>query len=966
MLSLRALFGRALQSFFPVRFGERRLALLLFGHGFLAVGAFVTGRSVRDALFLEHSSLTSLAWMYVASALAVALLGLAYHPIAGVARRDRLATISASLFAALFVLAWWLERTHAPWIYPLLYVYVEAMGAMTIVQFWTLANDLFNAREAKRLYGLVGAGGTVANIVIGFVTARMATRFGASALLLLSAALLALCAVAAFLAARIGRQRLFARAASGRAGTSSRRPLGAAGRVLTSGHLRTVAVLTGVTYFTTTLVDFQFKVVAGSHHHGDQLAAFFGYFYSVAGVVALGLALFGTGRILSRFGVIGSLALLPASLGIGSGLFAAWPTLWAVTGLKGADVLFRYSVNDATTQILYLPVAPNARASAKAFIDGVVKSAAIAAGGGVLLLAQAGSFSDPSRLAWVGLVACAVWAVLIGVLRPRYIRSLQDTLRTRRLDLDSVRHSIQDGSTGRVLSRALQSDNPREVLNALELLPHLDRVSVDGTVAQLLAHTLPSIRIAALHYLGNRRVVRVANAVFQRFDDPDSKVRAAAVEAFCAIGRDRAVKSVRGFVEDPDPSVRSAAVIGMIRYGGLDGVLAAAEALKGLIQHADPVMREHAAQVLGAIGVQNFYQPVLELMSDPELAVRRAAIRAAGVLKSPEFVIPLIYKTQRADTLLNAIEALAAYGSSIAPTLDKVLGNRLEAAQIRRGVARVLGRLASPEALQVITRHLQEADETLRTLLYRSLSRAVRGNRGLPLDRLEVESALEREILRVGRALSAAEALGLGAGPTPYTPREGPDAARALLASALADKAVQAEHRLFLLLAVLYPEAGMERIYAGILHADVEDARRRRANAVELFDNLLDRDLRLRLLPLLEDTPRAVKLATLRSRVDLPAPNPQQALRELLGDESGWVRACALYFCSQGPAPLTEEEILAASRDTNPAVRELSLVACVDSAPARAAQLAEWHLRDDEPVVRQRAALIATHPPSAR
>ncbi len=62
-----------------------------------------------------------------------------------------------------------LERSHAAWVYPVIYVYVEVMGALVLVQFWTLANELFNAREAKRLYGLIGAGGTFANIFIGLL-----------------------------------------------------------------------------------------------------------------------------------------------------------------------------------------------------------------------------------------------------------------------------------------------------------------------------------------------------------------------------------------------------------------------------------------------------------------------------------------------------------------------------------------------------------------------------------------------------------------------------------------------------------------------------------------------------------------------------------------------------------------------------------------------------------------------------
>ena len=67
--------------------------------------------------------------------------------------------------------------------------------------------------------------------------------------------------------------------------------------------------------------------------------------------------------------------------------------------------------------------------------------------------------------------------------------------------------------------------------------------------------------------------------------------------------------------------------------------------------------------------IEEVDQPVLELMNDATPAVRREAIFAAAKLRSPEFVLPLIYKTRQPDVGREAIDALAAYGASIAPTL---------------------------------------------------------------------------------------------------------------------------------------------------------------------------------------------------------------------------------------------------------------------------------------------------------
>ncbi len=952
---------RVAEMLLPVRRGERKLTFTLFLHSLFAVGAFLTGRTVRDALFLAHGERSQLAWMYVLSAVFVTASGLAYGRVAVKLRRDLMAVVSAILFASLFVLAWVLERLQVPGIYSIIYVAVEVMGALVLVQFWTLANELFNAREAKRLYGLIGAGGTFANIFIGLLSAKVATTLGTTSLLLMCAALLLFAGAASFAGGRLGRQRLFARAASGKPSVAKR--TGGGSRVLHDSHLRTVAVLSAVTFFTTTLIDFQFKVVAAEKMQGDALAAYFGYFSAVIGVLALGLQLFGTGRLLNRAGVIGSLAVLPVSLAMGDLALVLFPALWAASMAKGADTLFRYSVNDATTQILYLPVPAQVRVAAKAFIDGVVKPMSIGLAGVALVGYRLFLGGDPYKLAWLSLVLCATWLAVVLGMRSKYIRSLQENLKHRRLDLESARHQVIDGNTNRVLERALASDDEQEVLNALALLPHLEKLELDQRVELLLDHRSAAVRVKALEYYAHRQTMRFANSVFRRFEDPEPGVRAAAIDAFCAMGRDKAVRSVRPYLADPDPRIRSAAVTGMIRFGGLDGVLVAAEALKALIENADPVMRQHAARVLGAIGVRNFYQPVLQLMNDADVRVRRDAVTAAGHLRSPEFVIPLIYRTQSHETLREATAALTNYGASILPTLSKVLSNHLEDANIRRAIARVLGKLGTSDALEVIARHLEEPDEELRGVMYRSLARAVKGKRLLLKDVTPVRAALDRELERAWRALHQLELLQLEP-PGPSTPRDGEAAARALLSTALSEKVKQVEQRVFLLLAVLYPDADMEQISAGLQDATAADASRRRGNAAELLDNLLERPLKRRFLPLVEELPRAERLKAVTEDYPPPKVGPDATLLELLKDEAGWVRACATWCVAESSAHGEQRDgvLTAAVADASPYVREIALVSLARKAPGLAGPLADTRLRDDAPFVRRQAAVIVARP----
>src|SRR5207237_2825165 len=163
-----------------------------------AIGAVVVGRSVRDALYLAHGTARGLSWLYILSSAASVAGSYGFARIADRVPRGALNAVSAASCAAICAAFWGLVHTSAGgWVYPALYVFVEAMGSLVVIQFWTLANDVFHAREAKRLFGLIGAGGTLANVVFGLLVGRYAQVFGAENLLLLVVAQLALCALLA-------------------------------------------------------------------------------------------------------------------------------------------------------------------------------------------------------------------------------------------------------------------------------------------------------------------------------------------------------------------------------------------------------------------------------------------------------------------------------------------------------------------------------------------------------------------------------------------------------------------------------------------------------------------------------------------------------------------------------------------------------------------------------------------------
>lgn len=921
---------RFLEAVFRIRPGEAATTLLMFGQCFAAVGAFIVGRSVRDALFLSRVDKATLPWVYVASAVAVALASYTYSRFLDRTRRDVLTAVTTLLLGGtvlglrgLVTLAEGPYADVATALYTVVYVWVEVFGAISVLTFWSFANEVWNSREAKRLFGFIGAGGTVANILVGMAVSVLSKALGAANLFYVCAGLLFLSAGVGWLASTRVKGR-FARVkvAAPRSGKQAIRMRQETSRVFHSPHLRTVAALVALTFVVTTLVDFQFKVIAKSTWQEAELAAFFGRFYAAAGVASLVIQFFVTGRLLERFGIIASLAVLPLGLFVGSAGLAFMPGIVAASVAKGADNVFRYTVNDATMQLLYLPISSASRGRAKAFIDGILKPGAIAFAG-VLLAGYTALTRDAGPLAWISLTLLVGWGGLLFGLRTQYLDSLRDTLRRRKLDLENARYAIADESTAIVLRRSLQSGEVREIRSAIELLPHVPS-DFDGDVAPLLTHKDANVRRDALGHLARRGSLRFGGQILGRFEDEDPEVRAAAIRAFCAIGREKSIRTVARFLWADQPAVQAATIGGMIRFGGLDGVLAAGEALKRLLASDEPERRATAAQVLGEIGVRNFYQPLVELLGDTELPVRRAAIRAAGQLKSPELVPALVYQLGSDETALDATAALTEYGPTVLGTLSKVLGNPREDASVRRHVPRVLGHFTEPQAVAALQAQLTDPDEELRRRIYKALVRILRRRPELKVDKRTVGAALQLELQKAWRALAAAEALQLSASTKP--PREatpGPEGAAYLLGSALTEKVQATVKRCLMLLQVLYPAADLEIAETGL----ADENPTRRANALELLDNVLDGPIKRQLVPLLEDGPRGMRLRAASDWLELPAQDAEGWVAELLADESPWVVACTIAWAGRAGLVRAADGIEALLGSTEPFVREAAVVA---------------------------------------
>src|SRR5262245_43872562 len=172
----------------PIKGTSRPVAAAMLGAA-AVTGQFVSGKAVRDALFLTSLDITALPTMLLATSACSILLVVAN---ARAARRVRPAIwVPASFVASgmIFVVEW-LFRARAPMGTAVaVYLHVSGAGPVLASGFWLIASERFDPHTAKKRFGHIAAAGTLGGLVTALATERIAATFGVPAMLPLLAVL---------------------------------------------------------------------------------------------------------------------------------------------------------------------------------------------------------------------------------------------------------------------------------------------------------------------------------------------------------------------------------------------------------------------------------------------------------------------------------------------------------------------------------------------------------------------------------------------------------------------------------------------------------------------------------------------------------------------------------------------------------------------------------------------------------
>ena len=929
-----------IKKIFDIREGEGATAILMFVYIFLVIASLLIIKPVRNSIFLTILGPSKLPYAFVLVALYAGLFTYLYSRLTLKFRLNVVIRLTNILSILILIIFWLLlnYRYRESWFIYVFYIWVAGFGGITTAQFWLLANYVFNAREAKRLFGFIGAGAISGGIFGGYLTNYLAPILGTQNMLFLCIFFFTLCVVILRIvwlkSARFNYREKVLQQKRIQYSEVSANPLKLISK---SKHLIYLTAIIGVGVLVANLVDYQYNLVASnSISDEDKLTAFFGFWSSTMNVVSLMIQLFVTRKLLQSFGVGSSLFFLPLGIMIGSFAILFSPALWSAIAIKISDSGFKQSLNKSSMELLYLPVPVHVKNKVKTFIDVFVDSIATGLGGILLIIFTIVLNISVSQVSLINIILVSLWIFLIVKIRKEYIESFRTAIERRTINIEQESVNIEDASVFKNLLKVLESNNERQILYVLNLLETIKNEEFLQYFRKLLTYPSTDVKIAVLKILKQYGNGDLLKDVIELVDDESQSVKVEAIHYLVTHSKNKQ-EILDNYLGHLDFYIQGAALIVMAREIRESSLPEEAERLKGFIEkeyshylesesHDKKTLfiKMNITDIIGTANLPELYPHLNKLMKDQPMEVMQRAFINAGRTHGEEFIPHLISNLGTKYLKNFAREALANYGEEI---IDELLANMQDhkvGRNIRLAIPRVISMISSQRSVNELIENLKQGDPQLKNETLKALNRIkvkfpmLKFNKVFIEQRILDELKLYYQILTI---LYEQNSHHLNENKTVSEDSAHKiTSARKLLVTALEEKLDDNLNRIFRLLGLKYTPRDIINAYQGIKSERSEY----RANAIEFLDNILELHLKRLIIPVVEATSYEMLVSKSEEFFGYEIPKETDCLEMLINGDDNWLKSCALFLLAELKLAECKELAQNMLKDSDAVVNEMA------------------------------------------
>lgn len=425
-------FARVVKAAALIESHEMRAVVISFLYFFFLLGSYYILRPMRDAMGTVYGS-ANLSELFTYVFFATFIVAPIY---AWVASRMRLSRFLPWIygFFVLNILGFYLMFTsglETRVVAGAFYIWVSVFNMFIISVFWSFMADIYSRKQAKRLFGVIAAGGSFGAAAGPAVTAVLVTSLGNETLLLISAAGFMI-VVGLVIALEKEKEKFLASGEDTQRTTldhslnKSVNPFAGFSQVLKSPYLMMFAAFILLLTWVSTIIYFQqAAMIEAASDDANVRTRLFAEVDLVVNVAAILIQFFGTGRLVNKFGVTSALILVPGIMLLAFMAMAVSPVLMVVLGVQVVRRVAQYAIAKPGREMLFTIVDQESKYKAKNVLDtvvyrfGDVSQAWVQAGLGAIGLGVSG-------IAVFGMLIAAVWGYVGLKLGRKYESAVGD------------------------------------------------------------------------------------------------------------------------------------------------------------------------------------------------------------------------------------------------------------------------------------------------------------------------------------------------------------------------------------------------------------------------------------------------------------------------------------------------------------------------------------------------------------
>ncbi len=870
MILLINLISKMRKKIFPKLFNIKQseifIVFMMFLHSFFLGFAIVYIGTVTNTLFLTVFNANILPYMYIIVALVVSLIGFLYSFLQRKFSFFNVITLNLLfLIIGQIILRSLLIKNSKPAVI-ILYIFWNVLWVLINLEFWSLANYLFDIRQSKRFFGLIGSGEMLAAVLGGLTIPYLVKIFSTTNLLFISIISIFICFLIILVIRNKYKDNFILSNANKNNHDSNYKTMPSK---IKNNYIFLIICFSSLMIFSFYFIDNIFyKHTEKIFIDEAKLASYLGMFFALTGVVTFIFKLLISDKIIYKFGLLFGLIALPIVLFLFVSLYITMSIstvfvsyLYVIIVLiKLFESVLRLSINKSALLILYQPFPMDLRLKTQSNIESISDQIATGlAGVSLLLLISFCKFST-FKLSFYLIGILLLWLVVVLILFRKYKSVLNYVLTTHQLKFKTYN---LDATSIKIIKKSFNSTNPEEIIYSLDLLEDLDHPYVSKILIKLIKHSDKLVRLNVLKRIRGHKLSNALSVIDEQLEEEKSPlVIGELLQTYAFINKNNVLEKLKKYLNFKDFNITKGVIVGLLINGNKEEVLYGEECLKNFINSKKTQDKILAARIIGEIKTSKYNSYIQNLIKDDDIGVKKESLICIGKLKNIDLFSDLISLLNNNKIYNELVKAAVSLGEKIIPKICLLLEKKEQDIIIKNKLISILGKIGGNKAKSFLLKMITIEDRSTFSNVLASLS-----STGYIAKKSDREKIIERIYLEVTEAIWIIWVISI------------------LDRLQQADKLVitlrniyfKIIENIFYLLSFLYEDSKLVLNLFNIIYYIKE----KRAFAFEILDNLLTLHQKKIIFPLIDDISDEDRLNLLGNFLKNKESNLEKLLTEL-------------------------------------------------------------------------------------